>query len=178
MPVTSKAELYRKLPSVDELLHNPALAAAVEHEGRTVVIDAARTVLVRLRTEITAARLDAGGVDLALSGISEAVERQIRQSASYSLQAVINATGVILHTNLGRSPLADSALEHIRDTAFGYSNLEFDITTGERGKRDVHVDRLFRKLLNQNLVGEGEGHRSPKSPQSLSTTTPLPFCSP
>jgi L-seryl-tRNA(Ser) seleniumtransferase len=158
VPVTSKADLYRRLPSVDVLLHNPALAAAVEREGRTVVIDAARTVLVRLRTEITAARLDSGGVDLALSGISEAVERQIRQSASYSLQAVINATGVILHTNLGRAPLSDSALEHIKDTAFGYSNLEFDIATGERGKRDVHVERLFRKLLNQDLVGEAFTH--------------------
>jgi L-seryl-tRNA(Ser) seleniumtransferase len=60
---------------------------------------------------------------------------------------VINATGVILHTNLGRAPLAASAFEHIRETAEAYSNLEFDLETGERGKRDVHVDRLFRKLL-------------------------------
>ena len=84
-----------------------------------------------------------------------AVERQVRQSLSYSLRPVINATGVILHTNLGRAPLAPSALEHIRDTASGYSNLEFDAETGGRGKRDVHVDRLFRRLLNQELAGEG-----------------------
>jgi L-seryl-tRNA(Ser) seleniumtransferase len=60
---------------------------------------------------------------------------------------VINATGVILHTNLGRAPLAATALQHIRETAGTYSNLELDLASGERGKRDVHVDRLFRRLL-------------------------------
>src|SRR5438876_3804393 len=87
--------------------------------------------------------------------MSGEVERQVRQSLSYSLRPVINATGVILHTNLGRAPLAASALEHIRNAASGYSNLEFDAETGGRGKRDVHVDRLFRKLLNQEFAGEG-----------------------
>ena len=155
MPVTSKAELYRKLPSVDDLLQNRELAAIISSEGPAAVTDAARAVLARLRAEIGAARLEASEVDLALSRISGAVERQVRQSLSYSLRPVINATGVILHTNLGRAPLAASALEHIRDAASGYSNLEFDAETGGRGKRDVHVDRLFRKLLNQEFAGEG-----------------------
>ena len=74
---------------------------------------------------------------------------RLRQSLSYSLRPVINATGVILHTNLGRAPLAASALEHVREASSGYSNLEFDINSGQRGQRDVHVDRLFRKLLNE-----------------------------
>jgi L-seryl-tRNA(Ser) seleniumtransferase len=148
VPTTSKADLYRKLPSVDELLHRPDLAAIVSSEGQASVTDAARAVLTRLRAEIAAARLGAAAVDLALSGISAAIERQVRQSLSYSLRPVINATGVILHTNLGRAPLGASALQHIRDAASGYSNLEFDVETGDRGKRDVHVDRLFRKLLD------------------------------
>jgi L-seryl-tRNA(Ser) seleniumtransferase len=155
VPTSSKADLYRKLPSVDELLRRPDLTAIVSSEGQAAVTDAARAVLACMRAEITAARLDAAAVDLALSGISGAIERQVRQSLSYSLRPVINATGVILHTNLGRAPLAASALEHVQDTASGYSNLEFDIETGERGKRDVHVDRLFRKLLNEGLAGEG-----------------------
>lgn len=154
MPTTSKADLYRKLPSVDELLHNPDLAAIIAGEGQAFVTDAARAVLTRLRAEIAAARLDATAVDLALSGISDAVERQVRQSLTYSLRPVINATGVILHTNLGRAPLGISTLDHIRNVASGYSNLEFDVQTGERGKRDVHVDRLFRKLLNRDRVGQ------------------------
>src|SRR6202166_351479 len=71
----------------------------------------------------------------------------MRQTLSYSLRAVINATGVILHTNLGRAPLGDAVIEHIRETAANYSNLEFDLAAGERGKRDAHVERLFGKLL-------------------------------
>jgi L-seryl-tRNA(Ser) seleniumtransferase len=148
VPPTSKADLYRKLPSVDELLHHADLATIVSSEGQASVTDAARAVLTRLRAEIAAARLDAAAVDLALSGISGAIERQVRRSLAYSLRPVINATGVILHTNLGRAPLGASALEHIRNAASGYSNLEFDVETGDRGNRDVHVDRLFRKLLD------------------------------
>jgi L-seryl-tRNA(Ser) seleniumtransferase len=155
VPTSSKTDLYRKLPSVDELLRRPDLAAIVASEGQAAVIDAARVVLARMRAEIAAARLDAAAVDLALSGISGAVERQVRQSLSYSLRPVINATGVILHTNLGRAPLAASALEHVRDVSSAYSNLEFDVETGERGKRDAHVARLFRKLLNEGFAGEG-----------------------
>ena len=151
MPTTSKSDLYRKLPSVDELLHSPALASIIAADGQAAVTDAARAVLTRLRAEIAAARLDAAAVDLALSGISDAVMRQVRQSLSYSLRPVINATGVILHTNLGRAPLAASALEHIAEASSGYSNLEFDVETGERGKRDVHVDRLFRRLLDAHV---------------------------
>ena len=100
-----------------------------------------------MRQEISAGRLDAAGVELALPGISTAVERQLRQNLIYSLRPVINATGVILHTNLGRAPLTAFAFDHMRNTAVGYSNLEFDLESGGRGKRDVHVDRLFRKLL-------------------------------
>ncbi len=155
MPATSKSDLYRKLPSVDELLHRPDLAAIIAADGPAAVTDAARAVLTRLRAEIAAARLDAATADLALSGISNAVQRQVRQSLTYSLRPLINATGVILHTNLGRAPLATSALQHIANAASGYSNLEFDVETGERGKRDVHVDRLFRKLLNDGYAGEG-----------------------
>ncbi len=149
---SSKADLFRKLPSVDELLRSTDIARLREREGQSAVTDAARVVLERLRSEISSGRLDADGVDLALSGLGSAVERQLRQSLSHSLRSVINATGVILHTNLGRAPLAESAIEHIRETAQRYSNLEFNIAAGERGKRDVHVDRLFRRLLNS----EGE----------------------
>lgn len=160
VPTTSKAGLYRKLPSVDELLHSADLAAIISREGQAVVADATRAVLARLRAEIAGARLDAAAVDLALSGISDAVARQVRRSLSYSLRPVINATGVILHTNLGRAPLAASALEHIRNASSGYSNLEFDIDTGQRGQRDVHVDRLFRKLLEEHVGTGATGYPS------------------
>ena len=103
MKAASKADLYRKLPSVDELVHNTELASLVSREGQAAATDSARAVLARLRDEITSGRLDAGGIEIALSGIASAVERELRQSLSYSLRTVINATGVILHTNLGRA---------------------------------------------------------------------------
>jgi L-seryl-tRNA(Ser) seleniumtransferase len=81
------------------------------------------------------------------------VQSQLRLALQYSLRAVINATGVILHTNLGRAPLGEAAIEHIRETAESYSNLEFDLSAGERGKRDAHVDRLFQRLLSEARAG-------------------------
>lgn len=151
MKTVSKADLYRKLPSVDEVIRTADVAPLLAQDGSAAVTDATRAVLARFRQEIAAGRLDSAGVDLALTGIPAAVERQLRQSLTYSLRPVINATGVILHTNLGRAPLSALALEHVHETSAGYSNLEFDLDTGERGKRDVHVDRLFRKL---SVAGE------------------------
>ena len=155
MKAISKADLYRRLPSVDELVRHGQLSRLVSSEGQTAVTDAVRVVLGRLREEIAAGRLEADGVDLALSGLAHAVEREARQALSYSLRSVINATGVILHTNLGRAALSAAALDHIREVSSAYSNLEFDIATGERGKRDVHVDRLFGKLFADLNVGAG-----------------------
>ena len=150
MPVTSKADLYRKLPSVDELLRSPELAALASEEGQTAVTDAARAVLCYLRDEISRGNVNEG-TDRRLFGTVDAVARQLRQNLRYSLRPVINATGVILHTNLGRAPLSASALDHIQATAATYSNLELDLFNGERGKRDVHLDRLFRKLLDEHV---------------------------
>jgi L-seryl-tRNA(Ser) seleniumtransferase len=149
-------DLYRQLPAVDELLRQPGLAALIVRDGQAAVADSARAVLARVRGEIAAGNLDGEGLARAVEGISSAVEVELRRSLGYSLRPVINATGVILHTNLGRAPLAASALEHIHETAGEYSNLEFDLESGERGKRDVHVDRLFRRVL----AGE---HDSPAS---------------
>jgi len=119
----------------------------VAAHGNAAAVDAARAVLARLRGEIASGLLDAAGLQVALDGTAGAIEAELRRSLAYSLRAVINATGVILHTNLGRAPLSQVALDHVREVATTYSNLEFNIETGERGKRDIHVDRLFRKLL-------------------------------
>jgi L-seryl-tRNA(Ser) seleniumtransferase len=145
----AKSELYRELPSIDELLRTDELSALARIHGAASLADAARTVLAGLRSEIASGLLDNTGLRIALQGIAAAVEAQLRRSLAHSLRAVINATGVILHTNLGRAPLSESALAHMQNTAARYSNLEFDIHAGERGKRDVHVDRLFRRLLEE-----------------------------
>jgi L-seryl-tRNA(Ser) seleniumtransferase len=146
-----KSELFRELPSIDELMHAADVSALGASHGIAAVTDAARTVLARLRKEIASGLLDAAGLRIALDGIGSAIEQQVRQALKHSLRPVINATGVVLHTNLGRAPLAIAALEHIRETAGTYSNLEFEIEGGMRGKRDVHVERLLQRLLQDEV---------------------------
>ena len=153
MSTATKSALFQKLPSTDEVLRAPDVQALIQREGHSLVAESIRVVVARLRQEIGDSHLDEPSLDLALGGLSAAVEHELSQSLSYSLQPLINATGVILHTNLGRAPLSSAALDHVSATAKTYSNLEFDVSSGERGKRDIHVDRLFQKLLCDDHVG-------------------------
>ena len=151
MKRASIAETFRRLPSVNDVILIPVVHSLAVSYGRDSVVDAARVVLDRLRQEITSGLLDEDALELALSGLAGAVANQLRQALGYSLRSVINATGVILHTNLGRAPLGEAAIKHISETAASYSNLEFDVSAGARGKRDVHVERLFQRLLTEEV---------------------------
>lgn len=138
---------------MDEILRRAGLTTLIAQEGQPVVTEAARAVVAQLRDEIASGRVaDEKSLLLALTGLDEAVTRQTRLAMEFSLRPVINATGVILHTNLGRAPLPQTALRRISEVAFRYSNLEFNVAAGERGKRDVHAERLFSRLLNQEGV--------------------------
>jgi L-seryl-tRNA(Ser) seleniumtransferase len=153
MTTAPKSDLYRLLPSVDEMLKSADLAELLAREGQPAVTDSVRAVLSNLRDEITSGTLGTQpAVHLAVSHLPRAVSVHLHRELEFSLQPVINATGVILHTNLARAPLAESALRRIAEIAGRYSNLEFDVAAGERGKRDVHVGRLFSRLLNQEGV--------------------------
>jgi L-seryl-tRNA(Ser) seleniumtransferase len=152
MKSAANSELFRELPSVDELVRVPSVASLAASHGTAAVTDAARAVLARVREEVASGLLDEPALRLALDGLAAAIEKHLRQALGHSLLPVINATGVILHTNLGRAPLAEAALSHIRETAGRFSNLEFDIEAGARGKRDIHVDRLFRSLLSEGTT--------------------------
>ncbi len=182
MSTANKSALFQKLPSTDELLRQSDMQPLIEREGHSAVAESIRAVLARLRQqigqqigqELAGVQLDEKSLDLALGGLSAAVERQLRQSLSYSLQSLVNATGVILHTNLGRAPLAAAAVDHIRTSASSYSNLEFDLSKGERGKRDVHVDRLFQKLLCDDHVGTA----APGRPAEQSSADPRLYTQP
>jgi L-seryl-tRNA(Ser) seleniumtransferase len=119
----------RDLPSVDEL------ARAVDDP---LAVDAARAVLARARDEITAG-FDPGD-------LVERLGAELAAARRPALRRTLNATGVLAHTNLGRAPLADAALERIREVGRGYSNLEYDLTIGTRGSRQDHVAALLRRL--------------------------------
>jgi len=125
----------RDLPSVDELAGHERLSAA---GSRPLVVAAARSALARAREEI---RAGADPGDLVAR-----VEQELASARSARLRRVLNATGVIVHTNLGRAPLAAAALERVRDVATGYSNLEYDLQGGSRGSRQDHVAPILRRL--------------------------------
>ncbi len=131
----------RRLPSVDRLLADPALVEAAEEQGRAVVVDAVRAALDAARAEIAAG---SSPPDLPRL-VADAME-WLTNAMGDTLVPVINATGVIVHTNLGRAPLSRAARAAMESVAQGYSNLEFDLATGERGSRYVHAEALLCKL--------------------------------
>jgi L-seryl-tRNA(Ser) seleniumtransferase len=144
----SRAAILRKIPSVDELLGRPLLVDLSRRAGRTLVLEATREVLAAVRSELA----ESGAPEtLAEHASMEALERRIvREVETWlapSLRPVINATGVVLHTNLGRAPISPEALDRVREAAAGYSNLEYDLAAGARGKRDVHTGRLVAQLV-------------------------------
>src|SRR5581483_11703744 len=156
---SAKSDLFRKLPAVDELMRLERIAALANREGHAAVAEAARTVLASLRRQIAQKTLDAARLELALStdALAGAVERELRRALAPALRNVINATGVVLHTNLGRAPLASAAAEHISATATRFTNLEFDLATGV-GKDVATVvvnNNAAAVLLALNTLGEG-----------------------
>jgi L-seryl-tRNA(Ser) seleniumtransferase len=140
-----QAVLLRQIPSVDELLLQPRLAALSKRVDRSLIVEVARAALTDLR-----ARIAGDSNSTALSVTAETVEEFIASAVerilARSLLPVINATGVILHTNLGRAPLPESVVDEFRRTATQYSNLEYDLEAGARGKRDVHTAELLTRL--------------------------------
>src|SRR5881628_1758159 len=140
-----QAELLRQIPSVDELVAQPRLAALSKRTDRNVVVEVARAVLADLRARI-AGDSNWSAVALNPGSVEELITAAVERMLSRSLQPVINATGVILHTNLGRAPLPEAAVEEFRRTATQYSNLEYDLEAGARGNRDVHTAELLTRL--------------------------------
>ena len=146
-PERAADSLLRQIPAVDELLNRDSLRALENRVGRRLVVDATRKVLQGLRARISNGALASVSAEILEKEIVAATE----SAAEPSLQPVINATGVILHTNLGRAPLAREAAEHLIRIVTGYSNLEYDLAAGERGKRDVHTNALFARLLGAEM---------------------------
>src|SRR5437879_3951130 len=146
-----QSELLRQIPSVDELLAQPRLAQLTKRVDRNLVVEVARTVLDDLRGRIigqtaTAILAEISPVACDRSALEERITTLVERILARSLLPVINATGVILHTNLGRAPLPESAVEEFRWAATQYSNLEYDLEAGARGKRDVHTAELLTRL--------------------------------
>jgi L-seryl-tRNA(Ser) seleniumtransferase len=142
---SDQTALLRQVPSVDELLLRPRVAALGNTLQRGFLVETVRGVLAELRREIVSGR-EAEKSDFAGEALELRIAEAVRTEMAPSLRGVINASGVILHTNLGRAPLPAAVLEELRQSATQYSNLEYDVAGGGRGKRDAHTSRLIERL--------------------------------
>ncbi|MBI2374700.1 MAG: L-seryl-tRNA(Sec) selenium transferase [Deltaproteobacteria bacterium] len=152
MSADSARSLLASLPSVSRLLAAPELEGPIETHGHAAVVEAIRDVLAAARRSILAGE----PVDVS----PDVVSARLRVRTRPSLRRVLNATGVVLHTNLGRAPLSADACAQVLEVARGYSTLELDLSTGERGSRHAHIASLLSELLGAEdaiAVNNGAG---------------------
>lgn len=138
-----KKEWLRALPKVDEILKHPKIEQLMNEYPRIAVIKSIRNSLDYIRQEILNDRLKEM---IRLDGVIDRISIEIEKNMNYSLQRVINGTGVIIHTNLGRSLLSEKVIKHVSEIASGYSTLEYNAEAGERGLRYTHIERLIMDL--------------------------------
>lgn len=132
-------ELLRELPKVDDLLKSDRGLAWLAAYPRRYVLDAVRAVIEGRRSEILLGK----SVGVSMDELAPGIETMIKGLCAPSLRPVINATGIVVHTNLGRSALSESAIQNVVEVARGYSNLEYEIDRGARGERYSHITRLL-----------------------------------
>lgn len=132
-----------QLPSVDQVLSSPYGTEMAEKYGHSLVVEAIRSILDQARQD----HLKEESAIPDLAGVLEAAKNLLYHWLKPTLFPVLNATGVIIHTNLGRAPLSDDALKAVKEVGQNYSTLEFDLDSGGRGSRLVHAESLFQKLL-------------------------------
>lgn len=135
----------RKIPKVDEVLKWETVGQFLEKNPRELVLKGVRAGLKEVRTAIMNAKTE-DEAESVLSSLEEAVVSSVRRFSDYHLKPLVNATGVVLHTNLGRAPLAEEAIERIREISAGYSNLEYNLEEGKRGSRYSHVESLLKEI--------------------------------
>lgn len=139
--------LYRRIPSMNVLLEDPAVRRLVERYSRDLVIFEATTLFDEIRDTIRSGSLDPTDLDEQIGSLPVDLEQRLETRLAPSLRPLINATGVLVFTNAGRAPIAPAALEALRDIGCFYTNLEYDLEKGSRGHRDLHFESRVTRLL-------------------------------
>jgi len=130
---------FSVIPSIDALRQRPAVRALEAQFGAEATIGALRSAAASVRGAIANGNSVIGSEAAATASIEHAAAAALHDVFRPSLQPVINATGVVIHTNLGRAPLSESAIDHVAAVARGYASLEYDLARGARGRRDGHA---------------------------------------
>jgi L-seryl-tRNA(Ser) seleniumtransferase len=138
----NKQKLLASLPSVDEILKSDKGSQWQESFPRRYVLRAIREIIEEKRQAILRDELK----EISIESMFPDIQHRVEKLSEFSLKPVINATGVVIHTNLGRSVLSEEILENVKKVACGYSNLEYDLEKGERGKRYSHIQRLLNEV--------------------------------
>jgi L-seryl-tRNA(Ser) seleniumtransferase len=148
MSPSPRQQLLRNIPKVDEILSKPEIAQLLKVHPRSVVVKAIRKGLAQLREQLLAKESTSAIENgfFSWERLHPLFQREIDLQVQPRLRRVINATGVVIHTNLGRAPLHPSALQHLIDISKTYSNLEYDLDRGKRGSRYDHVEELLCRL--------------------------------
>ncbi len=136
-----ESEALKRIPKMDKLLARPAVVAEGDGRPHALVREAIREALDDLRDSLRAGNPMPGEAEL-----DALLTEEIRRKSGFRLKPVVNATGVVLHTNLGRAPLGREIAAHVAEVAAGYSNLEFDLEQGKRGTRYAHIEELLCRL--------------------------------
>ena len=139
--------VLRRLPKIDVLLRLPSVEALSEAHGRERVTVVLREMVEELRSEIVAGGAPGERLERWTQEVGETLRRRLESDLQSLLLPVINATGVLVHTNLGRSPLSAAAISGMVSVAEGYSTLEYDLEKGRRGSRSVHAQRLLGRIF-------------------------------
>ncbi len=137
---------FRTIPSIDLLRQRPAVRALEARFGAEATVDALRAAAAEARAAIAGGDASLSTASAVTVRLEELAAAQLGAAFRPSLEPVINATGVVIHTNLGRSPLAEPAIARVVEVARGYSTLEYDLDRGGRGRRDVHAEALLCRL--------------------------------
>ena len=141
-----KVNLYSKIPKVDEILIDEDVAELISSGSRELVVETIREELDKIRKKINTEICDEESLNSAVKKIIDDIVFSVIEKEKMNLRKVINATGVVIHTNLGRSLLSESAVEHITEISTNYSNLEFNLETNGRGIRYSHVEEIIKRI--------------------------------
>ncbi len=144
--MSNKSSMFSKLPKVDEVLSNKLIAELIQIVPRDIVVETIREEVDRLRNDILENNIDEIRLQNKIDMIETLIVKKAREKVSIKLKKVINATGTVIHTNLGRSLISEEVIDNVKDIACNYSNLEYNLEEGQRGSRYSHIEDIITRV--------------------------------
>ena len=139
-------KFYRNIPKMDIIMDNDKIKELLHITSRELVLDCARKATEDLRTIINNNQSNENEINEEIKNIINKIILEVHKITSYNMKRVINGTGTILHTNLGRAVISEQAAERVKNIVTGYSNLEFDLEEGKRGSRYSHFEKIICRI--------------------------------